>query len=385
MKDKLVQFFSNAKVISWVYVFILFLVSGKSILSSLFKNHSIGDNYLVFKFSFERLVNNQSMYVFFTKLDLFKYSPTFATWMLPFYYLNDYVGVFIWIALNAFVVYFAFKKLANINQKYIVLALWFILNELVTSLMNCQTNPLILGLIVLSFLAIENKNIALSTFLILVAFFIKPYALAICVIYIFYENKLKIVLFSLFWFLVLAALPLLFVSIDSYIFQLNEWQIMLKNDHSASYGMSVMGVVKNVLGFELKNQIMLFGLLFLFVPLLKVKYYTDFLFRIKYIASILIWMIIFNHKAESPTYIIAVGGVALWFFYSDKNVINLVLLLFVLFLTQLSPTDIFPKFIRDTYIKPYELKALPCILVWIKINIELLFYKNNKKDITEIG
>jgi hypothetical protein len=88
------------------------------------------------------------------------------------------------------------------------------------------------------------------------------------------------------------------------------------------------------------------------------------------------WMLIFNHKAESPTFIIAVTGIAIWFFSAAREKVDVVLMVLVFILTCLSPTDLFPRSWRNDWVVPYSLKALPCVLVWIKINFDLL--ANNK-------
>ncbi|MEF9932117.1 MAG: hypothetical protein RR770_07460, partial [Bacteroidales bacterium] len=44
-------------------------------------------------------------------------------------------------------------------------------------------------------------------------------------------------------------------------------------------------------------------------------------------------------------------------------------------LTTLSPTDIFPSYIRKTYVVPYALRALPCVFIWFKIVWEQLTVK----------
>ena len=81
-------------------------------------------------------------------------------------------------------------------------------------------------------------------------------------------------------------------------------------------------------------------------------------------------MVIFNHKAESPTFVIAMAGVAIWFVMSPKNWANYTLLVLAFVFTSLSPTDIFPKTIRDNIVNPYCLKGVACIAVWLKINID---------------
>ena len=161
---------------------------------------------------------------------------------------------------------------------------------------------------------------------------------------------------------------------------------MLLSDHSASYGYSVMGWLNSWFGIERnKNIIVLAGVFIFLVPLMKIKEYQQFIFRYLLLSSILIWIVIFNHKAESPTFIIAMTGVALWFTRSEKNVINIILFMSAFILTSLSPTDIFPRFLREEYVRPYTLKAVPCILIWIKIIYDMLVLKPEKEAIISLS
>lgn len=122
-----------------------------------------------------------------------------------------------------------------------------------------------------------------------------------------------------------------------------------------------------------KNIVVLLGALVFLIPLLLFSKYKNYTFRSLTLASILIWIVIFNHKAESPTFIIAMTGVALWFVSSKKNTLNIALLFSAFILTSLSPTDIFPKFLREQYVLPYSLKALPCIFIWMNLIYDMLF------------
>ena len=148
---------------------------------------------------------------------------------------------------------------------------------------------------------------------------------------------------------------------------------MLANDHSISDGLSVIGWLKTWFGLNVnKTYVSLAGVVLFCIPLLKVKEYSSYHFRILMLASILIWVVIFNHRAESPTFIIAISGVALWYFSQFQKKENLVLLILALIFTGLSSTDLFPKFIRDQWIFPYVIKAVPCILIWIKILYDMM-------------
>ena len=120
---------------------------------------------------------------------------------------------------------------------------------------------------------------------------------------------------------------------------------------------------------------MLVGAALFCVPLLKLRFYKNVIYKLFFLSSILLWIVIFNHKAESPTFIIAVTGVAIWYFSQAKNLFNTILVIMVFVFTILSPTDIFPTGIKNNYVFPYVLKAVPCILVWFKLMYDMIFFK----------
>jgi hypothetical protein len=103
------------------------------------------------------------------------------------------------------------------------------------------------------------------------------------------------------------------------------------------------------------------------------------------LASVLIFTVIFSSGSESPTYIIAFVGVAIWFVIQPKPISNfyVALLIFAFLLTSLSPSDLIPTYLKDNYIRPYALKALPCVLIWLAIVYEMLINKfKNYRSIT---
>lgn len=102
------------------------------------------------------------------------------------------------------------------------------------------------------------------------------------------------------------------------------------------------------------------------IPLLKKRNHDQPNFKLYYLALVLISVVIFSSAAESPTFVIAVTGAALWFITQQQPVSTLVkATLWLLFLlTILSPTDIIPPYIRINFILAYSLKALPCLIIW---------------------
>ncbi len=83
---------------------------------------------------------------------------------------------------------------------------------------------------------------------------------------------------------------------------------------------------------------------------------------------------------------VAFVGVAIWYINNPRPItaLDICLLIFALILTSLSPSDLFPRYLKDHYVDPYALKALPCFLIWLKIIYDTLFRKFDKKDLIAV-
>jgi hypothetical protein len=142
---------------------------------------------------------------------------------------------------------------------------------------------------------------------------------------------------------------------------------------------SFMGMFRRIFhNPELSNLPFLgFGIILFGIQYLKLKFYSNPKFQLLLLSSVLIFTVIFSSGSESPTYIIAFLGVAIWFVIQEKPIsrTTIFLLIFAIILTSLSPSDLIPKFIRENYIRPYALKALPCVLIWFRVIYEIITLK----------
>ncbi len=345
------------------------------------------NNYIIFKQSFFHLLENKDLYRDYPAehWDYYKYTPTFSVLIAPFALLPDAIGLFGWNLLNVLVLFFALWKFPFKSHKAKLFAIGFILIELFSSVHNAQSNALIAGLILFAFLLLEKKQILLASLFIVFTVFIKIFGIVALSLFIFYPNKVRAAIYTAGWTILLAALPLLFVSFNQLSFLYQSWLNLLQDDHSMSIGLSVAGWLYTWFGIEAKEWIVIIGGILLLLPLIKYRHFNELKFRMFFLASLLLWIVLFNHKAESPTFVIAVCGVAIWFFNQKMKVENGILVILVFAFTILSPTGIYPKQFQAEYIKPYVLKAVPCIFVWFKITIDLLFYKSeNITDSNEI-
>ncbi len=355
--------------------------SGPKIYGEEVREYTHYNNYVIFQQSFFHLIENKDLYALYPKeqFDLFKYSPTFALFMAPMAALPTDLGLCIWNLLNAFVLFLAFWKLPSKSNKVKLLMLGFLLIELINSIQNAQSNALMAGLIVLAFVFLERQKIALASLVIVLSIFIKLFGVVALVLFLLYPNKLKAALYILLWMLLFAFLPLLLVSFDQLIFLYKSWFYLLGNDHSISIGLSVAGWLFTWFHLEFKTGTLLIGMFLFCLFVVRYKFFNELKFKLLLLSSILIWIVIFNHKAESPTFIIALSGVSIWFFSQKANWKTITLMIFAFIFTVLSASDLFPRSLRDNFVTPYVMKAVPCILIWFVITWQILFYKSERE------
>ena len=245
--------------------------------------------------------------------------------------------------------------------------------------MGEQSNALIAGLLVFSFGLLENKKLLIASLCIVLAVFIKLFGVVGFALFLFYPQKWKLALYSLGWTLVMLLIPFIYIDYEQYMSLFASYGHMLTSDPIISNGFSVMGWLNSWFSLNVSNLlVVLTGAGAFLLPLARIRAYKYFSFRYLTLASVLLWIVIFNHKAESPTYIIAMTGVALWFIEGEKSPINIILLVLALVLTSLSSTDIFPTYLRTDFIQPYAIKAFPCILIWMKIIYDMMLIKTDR-------
>jgi hypothetical protein len=388
MKAFLLKYFYNYRTVLLFLILFVIIASLQSYFAplSLAKNnleYTRYNNYIIFKQSFFHLIQQKDLFIHYPYeyWDLYKYSPTFSLFFAPLAILPDLLGLLLWNLLNAIAIYLAFKYLPLIADRYKIYMLWFVFLELFTCLQNEQSNGIMAGLIMGAFILLERKQLFFATLCIAFTLFIKIFGIVAFALLLLYPNKVRTILYSLFWIVVLAALPLLVVSFGQLKFLYTSWGNLLANDHSISEGFSVIGWLNAWFGVQANKLFVLLAGMFLFcIPFLRFKLYKDYFFRIMMLASVLIWVVIFNHKAESPTFVIAISGVALWYFSTKRNKLDLILLILAFAFTIMAPTDFYPPFVRNEIFRPYVIKAVPCILIWEKLVYDSLVYKQKAPE-----
>lgn len=110
------------------------------------------------------------------------------------------------------------------------------------------------------------------------------------------------------------------------------------------------------------------------MPYTRFSQYKYPAFRIMFLASVLMFVILFSTGSETSGYVYALTGVAIWYVAVPwkRSKWDVALLVFVLLISSFSSSGIIPRSIYKGFIAPYALKALPCTIVWLKLCYEMM-------------
>jgi hypothetical protein len=351
------------------------------------KHHSI-NNYFIYKGVFYHTLDKKNIFSLYPSeyFDCNHYGPLFSLVIAPFALLPDYIGVPLWVVFNAFVLYRALLVLP-IQDKYKWILLLIPLVDLMTSSHSVQINPMIAGMIILSWYYVKKEKVLWATFFVLLGTFIKLYGIVGLAFWVFSKQKVKYIAYFFMWSIIFFVLPMC-ISSPEFVYQTYfEWYQNLNEKNQANQitvditnnrqDLSIMGFCRRSLGINIASLYYIVpGFLLQVLPLIQFKLYNNVVFQLRYVAALLLFVIVFSSSSESPTFVIAVSGVAIWLVTQTIPVKKWVwfLLLFVIVITSLTATDLFPTDIRRFFVF-YSIKALPCIIVWF-VCIYQLFNAN---------
>ncbi|WP_231492214.1 glycosyltransferase family 87 protein [Pedobacter sp. Leaf170] len=373
--SKLKELLMNKQFIIIVYLLLAIISAVKQY------NHNTFNNYQIYKYVFLHTVESKNLYAEYPEyLDSNHYGPVFSLFVAPFALFPDAIGTVLWnMASVGILLWGIFSLPIALSQRKIIA--WICAHETLTALFSFQFNIALTGFILLSFsYTIKRKEIQ-SAFFIALGTMIKLYGIVGLAFFFFSKHKIKFILAGLAALIVLFALPMA-ISSPKFILQTYaDWYSSLihKNDINASLtsfqDISVMGMARRISGnVSLENTpFLLAGIILFALPYTRIKQYKHLAFQLLLLASTLIFTVIFSSGSESPTYIIAFAGVAVWFIVQKKPLSfwTIALFVFAFILTSLSPTDIFPQQVKE-FIRLYSLKALPCVLIWLAIIYQMM-------------
>ncbi|TAF66041.1 MAG: DUF2029 domain-containing protein [Cytophagales bacterium] len=368
-------FWAKPYFIAIIYIVLALVISIRELISF---PHI--DNFIAFRNGFAHLIEGKNLYGHYYQEynTLFNYGPTFAALMSIFWVLPFGLSAVVWNVIMVLVMFYSIRQMP-IGEKAKTFILLFSLHELFTAVLNFQTNPAIAGIIILTFVFLEKEMPFWAAAVLTLGILTKLYPAIAGAFFLLYRKQFWRFTGSFaFWTIVWVALPLFFVSPSHLVWLYQEWYSNLLG-HSQRVSMTVMGVLTMLSGYPVSNGVVILPAILLFLSMyLKYRYFDEIRFKLLFLASMLLFVVIFNPGSESPTYIIAFVGVAIWLAQIPTwGRIHWVWAILVLILGSLSTTDIVPTYYRRLYVYDYQLKALPYILTWCWVMYDVWTYRGD--------
>lgn len=340
------------------------------------------NNFLIFRGVFWHTIQKLSLYDFYPTEynDHNHYGPIFSLVIAPFAVVPDAIGLLGWLVVLALGMYYAVRRLPLEEGRQIFLY-WFCAHELLTALQMQQFNIAIAAIIIGSFAAIEKGREVTAAFLIVLGTFVKLYGIVGLAFFFFVKRKPRFILALIGWSVVCFVAPMLISSPEYVVGQYVEWYERLaakngENTFSLMQNISLLGMIRKISGSASYSDLLVIlpGLALFGLPYLRFGQYRHLAFRYAILSSVLLFVVLFSTGSESSTYIIPFAGLALWYATSPwkRSGWDVALLVFAFVLSSLSPSDLFPRSLREAYVLPYALKALPPTLIWLRLSYELL-------------
>ena len=358
------------------------------VLAAVMKMHS-HNNFLVFRGSFWHAWQGLPLYAEYPQeyWDINHYGPLFSLLIAPFAVVPEWLGLVMWCIALSLALYVAVRRsLLTSGQQLFVL--WFCAHELLTALYMQQFNIAVAAIIVGAFFLIEKDRDATAAFLIVLGTLVKIYGIVGLAFFFFSKHKIRFISALVLWSAVMFVAPMVLSSPDYVVGQYQAWytDLVSKNSENAEalmQNISLLGMTHRVTGLEFSDLwLILPGLIMFGIPYLRISQYKNMAFRQTLLASVLMFTVLFSTGSESSGYIIALVGVVIWYTAApwQRNRWDIALLVFVFILSSMSPSDLFPAYLRKEWVQPYALKALPVTIVWFKLCYEM--YTRDYKPIT---
>jgi hypothetical protein len=333
-----------------------------------------GNNLDIFRSSSSHLIAGRDLYASYPAehRDRFKYSPAFAFLFTPLAYLSWGWALLVWQLLNALALFYALTRLLKDRTADVAIGIVFL--EVWRSMQNVQSNSLVAASIVLAFVAFGERRQSRAAAWIGFGAAIKVFPVVAGVFALSSRNRWRAAALIAASLTAMALLPLFVTSPAQLLEQYRSW-ISLERVDARAHMQSVMGLLHLIPGLrDVPNAaIQLLGLGVLVLPLgLRTDRWSERQFRLEMLASVLLYVVLFNHQAERASYVIAFTGIAIWYVSVPRAAGEHVLFALAFIAVPFASLFIPGRWIRSPAVTVVRL-VVPCLLIWIKIQYEMLW------------
>ncbi|MGC8750494.1 glycosyltransferase family 87 protein [Hydrotalea sp.] len=345
--------------------------------------HDRFNNFQIFRYVFFHTHQQANLYLEYPQTydDVNLYGPFFSIIIAPFAVLPKNMGAIAWVLFNTAMLFWAIRKLPiqKEGQNFILV---FASVEMMNASSWVQSNAFIAACIILGFCYIWEGKDKWGLFFILIATFIKLYGVVGFAFFFLSRRKIHFIKWTIIWSILFFIAPVLIAPFKFIAQSYMDWfyalsaksakniRLDIQNDYQ---DISAMGILRRIFKINYLKDIWVLGpavLLFL-SQYLQFKNFNNLRFALYLLCSVLLFTVIFSTGSESPTYIIAFPAVCLWYWLQPKQLSTTIFFVFTFIITSFSYSDLLTPWFRESIARPYAIKALPNVIVWIILIVQI--------------
>ena len=344
------------------------------------------NNFEVFRHVTFHLQQHRNLYLTYPAEygDVNLYGPVFGILIAPFALMPVALGAVCWVMANTAFLYVAIVRFP-MHPVFRGALLLLCAHEMMNNSSWLQTNGFVCGCLLLGFsLTLKGKE-RWALLFILLASFVKLYGIVGLLFFCFSAHKRAFVGWAIWWSLVCLVAPMLLTSFSFLLTSYQDWFRALQvkaaknirlDNHNFYQDISIPGMIRRVFYANLQDRYIVIpgGLLFIS----QWVYYRRWQipsYQLYLLCSSLLTIVLYSSGAESPTYIIALPAICLWFFLQPRQRGTVSGFIAAWAITTFSYSDLLTPWFRNHIAMPYSLKALPSAVIWC-----ILFVQIHKKQ-----
>ena len=380
MKAKLTRLICDQRLILVIYLTAALIVT---VQRGVF---GFPNDFAIFRASFWNLLENKDLYVLRLDQahDYFKYSPSFALLFAPFAVLPFVAGLFSWNVVNALAIFFALRLLLPREQWAVAQALVSI--PTLRSMQSSQSNALVAALILVAFVAYERGWLWRGAIAIALGAVTKIFPLAALSFALPRPDRVRAILITVLSTAIILALPMVVISPSALAAQYNSWSALERGEASL-VGSSAMELFRNAgITWPAWPVQLIACAILLAVLILRMRDWSDRTLRLQFLGFVMVFCVVFNHRAERQSAVIALSGMVIWYLACPfpRAVWRAALFAIVYFLVAVTGSDLVPDAVKHILVSPTRF-SIPLTILWLVMLGELVLARNDRRPIGEAG
>src|SRR5439155_5649163 len=248
------------------------------------------------------------------------------------------------------------------------------------SIQASQSNALVAALIILAFVSFERGWLWRGGIAIALGAVTKIFPLAALSFALPRRDRVRAILVTILSTGTLVVLPLLVISPSALVAQYKSWGALERRE-AGLVGSSAMELFRGAgITWPPWTVQLIACAIVLGVLIMRMHDWNDRNLRLEFLGFVMVFCVVFNHRAERQSAVIALSGMVIWYLASPRSAWRTALFAIVYLLVALSGSSLTPDAIKHI-IGPQIRFSMPLTILWLVMLRQLALMRNNRRPI----